>query len=64
MLKKFKYFLIRLIEKNSFIHLLVYNNISHLSFLFPHDKDYLGLKYSNNRKINPNKIEEMLSDFK
>ena len=57
MLKKLKYFLIRLIEKNSFIHLLVYNNISHFSFLFPHDKDYLGIKLLFKRNINKNFLD-------
>ena len=39
-----KYKLVRLIERNPTLNLLVYNNIKYLKFLLPHEKDYLGMK--------------------
>lgn len=39
-----KYKLVRSIEKNPTINLLIYNNIRFFKFLLPHEKDFLGMK--------------------
>ena len=39
-----KYKIVRLIEGNPSLNLLIYNNIKYLKFLLPHEKDYLGMK--------------------
>lgn len=44
MIKIVKYSLVRIIEKYPLFHSIIYNNIDKLKFLFPHEKDYLGLK--------------------
>ena len=36
-----KYKLVRIIESNPILNLLIYNNIRYLKFLLPHEKDYL-----------------------
>ena len=41
---KIKYYLVRLVEKIPFVQILIYNLISNFHFLFPHEKDYFGLK--------------------
>ncbi len=41
---KIKYYIVRLIEKIPFIQIFIYNFISYFHFLFPHEKDYYGLK--------------------
>lgn len=44
MLNHIKYSFLRVLEKVPFVQILLYNNISLFSFLFPHEKDYYGLK--------------------
>ena len=39
-----RYRLIKFIEDIPLLQILIYNNLSKFKFLFPHDKDYLGLK--------------------
>jgi FkbM family methyltransferase len=39
-----KYYVIRIIEKIPFIQIFIYNYISNFPFLFPHEKDYFGIK--------------------
>ena len=39
-----KYKLVRLIESNPSLNLLIYNNIKYFKFLLPHEKDYLGMR--------------------
>ena len=53
MIRIIKFFVIRLIERNTYLHLLIYNNISRFKFLFPHEKDYFGLKkiFLNQNKV-------------
>tara|TARA_Y100000591_G_C21845181_1_gene708277 strand:+ start:2104 stop:2928 length:825 start_codon:yes stop_codon:yes gene_type:complete len=41
---KIKFYLVRLIEKIPFIQIFIYNIISNFHFLFPHEKDYFGLR--------------------
>ncbi len=53
-----KYKLVRIIEKNPYLNLLVYNNIKYLKFLLPHEKDYLGMK-----KVCSNKEEKVIIDI-
>ena len=53
-----KYKLVRIIERNPGINLLVYNNIKHFKFLLPHEKDYLGM-----RKICQNSSEKVIIDI-
>lgn len=47
-----RYRLIKFIENVPLLQILIYNNLSKFKFLFPHDKDYLGLKllFSKNEK--------------
>ena len=44
MYNRFKYSLVKFLEKIPVIQMLIYNNLIFLSFLLPQDKDYLGLK--------------------
>jgi FkbM family methyltransferase len=53
-----KYKLVRIIEKNPSINLMVYNNIKYFKFLLPHEKDYLGMK-----KICKNNLDEVIIDI-
>ena len=41
---KLKYQFIKFIENIPILQIFIYNNLSKLKFLFPHDKDYLALK--------------------
>ena len=52
MFGKFKYAAIKFFEKIPFIQFLIYNNLHYFKFLFPHDKDYLGIKilFNQNEK--------------
>ncbi len=47
-----KYRVVKFIEKIPFLQIFIYNNLNKFKFLFPHDKDYLGLKllFKNNEK--------------
>ena len=38
-----KFKIIRFIERNYKLNLLIYNNINLLKFLLPHEKDYYGM---------------------
>ena len=38
-----KYKIIRLIESNHKLNLLIYNNIRFFKFFLPHEKDYYGM---------------------
>ena len=53
-----KYKLVRIIESNPILNLLIYNNIRYLKFLLPHEKDYLGMK-----KICQNNINKVIIDI-
>lgn len=44
LLNKIKYSIVRKIETNPSLNLMIYNNVRHFKFLFPHEKDYLALK--------------------
>ena len=44
MYKRFKYSLVKFLEKIPVIQMLIYNNLIFFKFLLPQDKDYLGLK--------------------
>jgi len=52
MIDLIKYFIKRKIEKNPFFNWIIFKNIHHLEFLFPHEQDYFGMKniYSENFK--------------
>ena len=52
MLHLIKYFIKRKIEKNPFFSWIIFKNIHHLEFLFPHEQDYFGIKniFSSNFK--------------
>lgn len=52
-----KYKLVRLIESNPTLNLLIYNNIKYLKFLLPHEKDYLGM-----RKLCQNSLNKVIID--
>lgn len=43
--QKIKYQIARIFERNPYLNLFIYNNISFLSFLLPHEKDYNAIKY-------------------
>ena len=47
-----KFRLIRIIESNPRINLLIYNNISFFRPFLPHEKDYYGMKFLINNKKN------------
>ena len=49
MITSLKYSLVRLIEKFPSIHTIIYNNIDKFYFLFPHEKDFYGLRDIFNR---------------
>ena len=53
-----KYKLVRLIESNPSLNLLIYNNIKYLKFLLPHEKDYLGM-----RKVCQNSLDKVILDI-
>ena len=40
----FKHQLIKKIEKIPLFQIFIYNNLKYFKFLFPHDKDYYGLR--------------------
>jgi len=44
MINSLKYSLVRMIEKFPSIHTIIYNNIDKFNFLFPHEKDFYGLR--------------------
>ncbi len=50
--KTIKYKLIRYIESNYKINLLIYNNIHLLNFFLPHEKDFYGMKLLCKNKKN------------
>ena len=53
-IKKLKYVIVRLIEKNPHLNLFIYNRILYFTFLLPHEKDYYGMKLllkSNKKNI-------------
>jgi len=52
MFGKFKYAAVKFFEKIPLIQFLIYNNLHYFKFLFPHDKDYLGIKilFNQNEK--------------
>ena len=41
---KAKYRTVKFIEQMPLLQIYIYNNLDKFKFLFPHDKDYLGLK--------------------
>ena len=43
MLLNLKYRFVKIIEKIPLLQIFVYNNLEKFSFLFPHDKDYVGI---------------------
>ena len=47
-----KHRIIKIIEKIPLLQIFVYNNLQYFKFLFPHDKDYLGIKilFNQNEK--------------
>ena len=53
-----KYKIVRLIESNPALNLLIYNNIKYLKFLLPHEKDYLGM-----RKLCKNNLNKTIIDI-
>ena len=53
-----KYRLVRIIESNPILNLLIYNNIRYFKFLLPHEKDYLGMK-----KLCQNKANKVILDI-
>lgn len=53
-----KYKLVRLIESNPSLNLLIYNNIKYFKFLLPHEKDYLGM-----RKLCQNSLNKVIIDI-
>ena len=52
-----KYKIVRIVESNPILNLLIYNNIRYFKFLLPHEKDYLGMK-----KICKNRVNEAIID--
>ena len=52
MINLIKYFVKRKIEKNPFLSWIIFENIHHLEFLFPHEQDYFAIKniFSENFK--------------
>lgn len=52
-----KYRLIRLIESNPSLNLLIYNNISFFKAFLPHEKDYYGIKHLLKNKLNDSIID-------
>ena len=52
MINLIKYFVKRKIEKNPFLSWIIFKNIHHLEFLFPHEQDYFAIKniFSENFK--------------
>ena len=52
-----KFKLIRLIESNPILNLIIYNNISFFKLFLPHEKDYYGIKLLINNKIDDSIID-------
>ncbi len=52
-----KFKLIRIIESNPILNLIIYNNISFFKPFLPHEKDYYGIKLLINNKINDSIID-------
>lgn len=52
-----KFRLIRLIESNPYLNLLIYNNISIFKPFLPHEKDYYGIKHLINNEVNDSIID-------
>ena len=52
-----KFKLIRLIESNPILNLIIYNNISFFKPFLPHEKDYYGIKLLINNKIDDSIID-------
>ena len=46
-----KFRLIRLVESNPTLNLLIYNNISLFKAFLPHEKDYYGIKLLLNNRL-------------
>ncbi len=44
MFRSLKYSIVKYLEKNPYLQMLIYNNLFFFKFLLPQDKDYLGLK--------------------
>ena len=44
MLYNLKYRIVKIIEKLPLLQIFIYNNLERFNFLFPHDKDYNGVK--------------------
>ena len=44
MLFNFRYRIVKLIEAIPLLQIFIYNNLEKFNFLFPHDKDYNGIK--------------------
>jgi FkbM family methyltransferase len=52
-----KFKIIRLVESNPSLNLLIYNNISLFKILLPHEKDYYGIKLLLKSRINDSIID-------
>ena len=54
MLFNFKYRIVKLIKAIPLLQIFIYNNLEKFNFLFPHDKDYNGIKllFHKNEKRN------------
>ncbi len=52
-----KYKLVRIIESNPTLNLLIYNNVRFFKFLLPHEKDYLGMKKICKNDVNATIID-------
>lgn len=49
MLQSIKYSVVKILEKNPYLQMFIYNNLFFFKFLLPQDKDYLGLKILFNK---------------
>ena len=49
MLQSIKYSFVKVLEKNPYLQMFIYNNLFFFKFLLPQDKDYLGLKILFNK---------------
>ena len=56
-INSFKFKLVRIIEANPIINLIIYNNISLFKLFLPHEKDYYGI-----RLLIKNKIDDAIID--
>tara|TARA_S200000501_G_scaffold378869_1_gene444376 strand:+ start:3677 stop:4507 length:831 start_codon:yes stop_codon:yes gene_type:complete len=52
LINSLKFKLIRIIESNPLLNLVIYNNISFFKPFLPHEKDYYGIKLLINNRIN------------